>query len=248
MSATSVPQLFETQNAQEKEENSFPAPSPHISSGLKELDQLLQGGIPRGKITEFTGSVSSGKTSLVFSILERITHQEEWAAYIDTFDSLDPTSARRAGINLDYLLWIRCRRLTENRLSPLEKALKVADLLSQAGGFGSIVLDIDGLNRQLIPLHAWFRLQRTIKGTPTGILVVSQHKSTGSAASMLFSVERGKSRWNRRQLSASEFECRVTQQTPSSPRKIENRFAGIESSAHLLKGKTHGSITIHYRF
>ena len=203
-----------------------------LSTGIGDLDQLLQGGIPRGRITEIMGSYSSGRTALLFSVLAQCTERAEITAYIDITDSLDPKSARKSGVDLDRLLWIRCRD-TENGLDPLQKALKAADILCQAGGFGVIAFDIVNLKSARISLNSWFRLQRLVKGTPTVLLVVSEKKITGSASSLVLSLERNRSYWT------SGKRSRVMQKPC---------FQGIESEAHLLKGGGHGSITLHCRF
>jgi len=92
--------------------SALPAPPaksyPPASTGLAALDALLDGGIPRGQITELVGQASSGRTSVAFAILAEATKQGEVAAYIDATDSLDPRSAQRAGIALERLLWVRC--------------------------------------------------------------------------------------------------------------------------------------------
>ena len=44
-----------------------------LPTGTPELDALLGGGIPRGRITEITGTSTTGRTSLALSILARAT-------------------------------------------------------------------------------------------------------------------------------------------------------------------------------
>jgi len=85
-----------------------PKPCPPVGTGFAGLDDLLGGGIPRGQITELTGSASSGCTSLVLSILAESTMRGEVTAYIDATDCFDPPSGEKAGIVLERLLWVRC--------------------------------------------------------------------------------------------------------------------------------------------
>ena len=203
-----------------------------LSTGIGNLDQLLEGGIPRGRITEIIGTYSSGRTALLFSVLAQCTEQAEIAAYIDITDSLDPESIRKAGVDLNRLLWVRCTQDMENGLDPLQKALKASDILCQAGGFGAIVLDAVRFENSRVSLNVWFRLQRIVKGTPTVFVVISGKKITGSASSLVLSLERNRSCWT----------------SGRRPRVMQKPcFQGIESEAHLLKGG-HGSITLHCRF
>lgn len=206
----------------------------HLPTGIKEVDQFLKGGIPRGKITEIVGSDSSGKTSLGLSILAQSTARGEITAYIDAFDSLDPKYAQKVGIDLRNFLWIRCASNTNNHLDPLSKALRASDILCQAGGFGVITIDIaNHLKDSKIPLNPWFRLQRAIRGTPTVFMVITSRKTTGSASSLVLSLERNKSFW-----------------IPGKRSQFVRKpyFQGIESETYLLRGKSHGSVTVHCRF
>ena len=77
-------------------------------SGVAELDAVLGGGFPRGSLVELFGPASSGRTSLVFSVLAQATERQEACAFVDVSDSLDPVSLAAAGVELPRLLWIRC--------------------------------------------------------------------------------------------------------------------------------------------
>jgi len=253
-----------------------------FSTGMEELNQLLGGGIPRGKLTEISGEISSGKTGLLFSILAQVTGSGEIAAYVDAFDALDPEYAQNAGVDLDSLLWVRCRRDRNHSARSYERALKAADVLVQGGGIGAVVLDMEifplfcDARAVKVPLHGWFRLQRAVKGTPTILVVLSRSKIAGSAASLALSIERNRSVWTPGHSRSPNVPCRVarsgrsplfalqqrspvTGQNPphlSNGRwppthrgvKVESQFKGIESSAHLLRGNAHGTVTVHCRF
>jgi recombination protein RecA len=78
------------------------------SSGIAELDAVLEGGFPRGSIVELCGSPSSGRTSLALSLLAQATGRQEACAFVDVSDCLDPYSLAAAGVDLARLLWIRC--------------------------------------------------------------------------------------------------------------------------------------------
>ena len=81
---------------------------PHAATGISSLDEFLGGGLPLGAITEIIGNECSGRTTLAFSLLAQFTCQGKVCAWIDVSDTLHPTSAASAGINLKQLLWIRC--------------------------------------------------------------------------------------------------------------------------------------------
>jgi recombination protein RecA len=147
--------------------------------------QLLQD-FPRGRISEISGPRSSGRTTLLHSLLAASTERGECAALLDTSDAFDPCSAAAAGVRLEKLLWIRCH-------SNAEHALRAADLLIQAGGFGVVALDLveaspSGLSR--IPPTAWFRFRRSIEPTPTILLVLAERFLTKSCAAKRVTLDR----------------------------------------------------------
>jgi hypothetical protein len=78
-----------------------------VSCGIDAVDALT-GGLPRGALTEICGQPSSGRTSLLLSVLAETTQRQETCALVDTGDSFDPHSAVSAGVELERLLWVRC--------------------------------------------------------------------------------------------------------------------------------------------
>jgi recombination protein RecA len=157
-----------------------PRPAPEtLPAGIPEF-----GEIPRGSLTEIHGPASSGRTSMAV------------CALIDTADSFDPAGAAHAGVRLDRLLWVRCG-------GDAERALKVADLLIQAGGFGLILFDLgDTPLRQArrISLTSWFRLRRAVENTPSAIVVIAQEPLAKTCASLVVEMHRGDSDWSGRLL------------------------------------------------
>src|SRR5271156_1489189 len=81
-----------------------------LPTGIAEVDALLEGGLPLGGLTEITGPVCSGRSTLVASILAEATRHGASCAYVDAADAFDPLSAAAIGINLKHLLWIRAGR------------------------------------------------------------------------------------------------------------------------------------------
>src|SRR5512135_582777 len=78
-----------------------------VPTGIAVLDARLRGGIPRGQISEIVGPRSSGRASLLCSMLAGTTGRGEMAALVDTLDMFDAASAADCGIELGRLLWIR---------------------------------------------------------------------------------------------------------------------------------------------
>ena len=162
----------------------------HVPTGIGPLDALT-GGLPRGAITEFFGPPSSGRTSAMISILAEATGWDEVCALIDGHDAFDPKSAAVAGVELNRLLWVRCRKL--------EQVLKTTDLLLQGGGFGRVVMDLTDLplpEVRSIPLASWFRFQRTIERTPTVLVVISPESVVKSAAALVLRMEMRDTEWS----------------------------------------------------
>ena len=88
-----------------------PAPRilrPVASTGIPALDELLEGGLPLGAITEMMGPECSGRTSLALSFVSQMTQTGKVCAWIDVSNALDPESAVATGVDLSRLLWVRC--------------------------------------------------------------------------------------------------------------------------------------------
>lgn len=81
---------------------------PFVATGIGELDGLIQGGFPVGAVTELVGGECSGRTSMAFSFLSRITSSGKVCAWIDASNSFNPSSAASVGVDLKRLLWVRC--------------------------------------------------------------------------------------------------------------------------------------------
>lgn len=78
--------------------------------GFDQLDALLQGGFPIGGMSELVGPASSGRTTVAVSLLAHLMQKECTAAWVDADDTFDPLSAATNGVDLQRLLWVRCRK------------------------------------------------------------------------------------------------------------------------------------------
>ena len=162
-----------------------------LSTGIPEID-ALSGGLPRGAITEIYGPASSGRTSLMFSMLTYAAAHEETCALVDTNDVFAPAAAAAAGIDFDRLLWVRCA-------GNLEHAFKATDLLLHAGGFGLVILDLGdvaGKDARRVISSWWYRFRHTVEDRPTVIAVISEVACTRSCATLTLELK-GTAEWSR---------------------------------------------------
>lgn len=104
-----------------------------IATGFAALDVVLDGGLPRGRLSELVGTGSAGLTSIVHRLLGRVIEQGQLAAWIDAPDAFDPASAIVAGMDLERLLWVRP--------PDLATAFSAAEALLGMGGFPLVLLD-----------------------------------------------------------------------------------------------------------
>jgi len=156
-----------------------------IPTGIPAIDSLCSGGIPRGALTEIYGPPSSGRTSLLMALMAQVTANEEYVAVIDTSDAFNPASAVEAGVQLSRLLWIRCGGNAEH-------ALKAADLIVQAGGFGMIAMDLADTppsTAARISLASWFRLRHAVERTPAALVVLAQSLNARSCSSLQLEMQ-----------------------------------------------------------
>jgi hypothetical protein len=78
--------------------------------------------------------------------------------------------------------------------SRISQALRVTDLLLQAGGFGAIVLDMGGIAPEFVssvPLATWFRYRAAAERTQASILLLTQHASAKSSAALVLRMLSG---------------------------------------------------------
>jgi hypothetical protein len=166
-----------------------PAPET-VRTGVSELDAMT-GGLPRGCLTEIFGPTSSGRSSLLASILAAATERQEVCALVDAEDSFDPLSAELAGVHLERLLWVRCGHNAEH-------ALKTADLLIQGGGFGLVAMDLGDTPPAIarrVSLTSWFRLRRAVENTPTVLVTVARQSNAKTCAFLMLECARERASW-----------------------------------------------------
>jgi recombination protein RecA len=105
-----------------------------ISSGSVSVDSALGvGGLPRGRIVEIFGPESSGKTTLALHVIAEAQAAGGSAAFIDAEHALDPTYARRLGVDIDNLL--------VSQPDCGEQALEITNALVTSGAIDVLVVD-----------------------------------------------------------------------------------------------------------
>ncbi len=181
-----------------------------VPSGIPALE------FPRGCLTEIVGPASSGRTTLLFSLLAQAAARQEICAFIDAADSFSPHSAAAAGVDLARLLWVRCGHNAEH-------ALKAADLLIQGGGFGLVVMDLGdtpAASARRISLTSWFRLRRAVEHTPTVLVTLARESNARTCASLVVECTRRADTWSgapgvSRLLRSSQVNAQSTQRRKS---------------------------------
>jgi len=105
-----------------------------VSTGSLSLDIALGiGGLPRGRVIEVYGPESSGKTTLTLHVIAEVQKLGGTAAFIDAEHALDPTYAKKLGVNTDELLI--------SQPDTGEQALEITDMLVRSGSVDVVVID-----------------------------------------------------------------------------------------------------------
>jgi hypothetical protein len=168
-----------------------------LSTDIYALDNRT-GGIPKSGLTQICAPVgiSSGRTTLLLSLMREVTNREEFCALVDASDCFDPASAEAAGVDMSRLLWVRCQSKRGMRL--LEQAFKAADIIVQNGGFGLIAVDLGNIEERLlrkVPLSTWFRFARVVEKMPTALVFLLSHPAAQSCSALTLHLSSNCARW-----------------------------------------------------
>jgi hypothetical protein len=175
-----------------------------VSTGHARADQCLEGGWPRGHLSELCGPMSAGRTTLMVGTLAAVTGAGELAALVDATDRFDPVPAAARGVVLPRLLWVRGhvgegRTLAHVRgTTPLTQAIRAFDLILRAGGFAAVVLDLSGVPARALrslPFTTWLRLGRSVEGSRTAAVLVVETPSARSAGGVSLALQPAPARW-----------------------------------------------------
>lgn len=198
-------------------------------TGLDAFDQALGGGWRRGELSELTGPKSSGRTSLLLATLAAATARGEVVSVVDSLDRFDPAVAAAVGVDIMRVLWVRGSSVATEGLSLklrdrpffadalVRRALRAADLIIRAGGFGIVALDLADLPAPLlrrVPSTSWLRMAHANEGRDTVCLLLADQplaRSPRGVSVRLSAVPRwsGESVQSRR-LDGLDIDVRVT--------------------------------------
>jgi hypothetical protein len=207
-----------------------------LSSGLAPLDALIDGGIPRGRISEITGRAGSGKTSIAASFAAFATRRGEVAAWLDASGSFDPESMAVAGVELRRMLWASMTTASRMmRATPLHARfaagplarrqsaiVKAAELVLEAGGFGLVVVDFGEAPRTLAHASA-LRIARAAERSGAAVIAIAPWRMCGTFAAL--------------SLTASRAEASFSRLAPGSP----VMFDGLAVDATVARNKMGGT-------
>jgi recombination protein RecA len=105
-----------------------------IPTGAVSLDAALGvGGFPRGRVVEIFGPEAGGKTTLALHVIAEAQKLGGQAAFIDAEHALDPSYARKLGVDVDNLL--------VSQPDNGEQALEIAETLIRSGAVDVVVVD-----------------------------------------------------------------------------------------------------------
>ncbi len=105
-----------------------------IPTGAVSLDYALgTGGFPRGRIVEIYGPESSGKTTLALQAVASAQRAGGMAAFVDVEHALDPSYAKRLGVDVDNLL--------VSQPDYAEQALEITSALVSSNAIDVLILD-----------------------------------------------------------------------------------------------------------
>ena len=114
--------------------NARAVPIEGIPTGSLSLDLALGGnGVPRGRVVEIFGPESSGKTTLALHIVAQAQRNGGIAAFIDAEHALDPSWAKKLGVELETLL--------VSQPTSGEEAMHIAEMLIKSNAVDAIVID-----------------------------------------------------------------------------------------------------------
>lgn len=166
-------------------------PIPRLQLRLGTLDVVLGGGLPRGQLSEIFGPSSCGKTALLYALLAAAISRGEVIALVDLADAFSPPAAAAAGIDLTRTLWVRPTSIRD--------ALRCAELLLEANGFGAVALDLGTATRGTrLGMGAWPRLARATQRSETAVVVLADEHVAGTFAAIGLSLRPLQQHWSQR--------------------------------------------------
>jgi len=109
-----------------------------LSTGIPQVDQIMDGGVPRGKFTVFTGKAGSGKSTMAMQVMAQHLEKDPDAVWVwvDSENSWDGSWAETMGVDESRVIWIQS--------SIMEDCLQQMIDLAKSGDISGCVLDSIG--------------------------------------------------------------------------------------------------------
>jgi len=151
-------------------------------TGLRDLDALLCGGLPRGTLSEISGDTSSGKTALTLSIAATFTAAGQLVAYLNARSQLYPPTAAALGVDLSHLLLV-----SFERANTLDVDLaRATEILIRARHIPLIIIDLP--DPRLLSAKRIARLRQTANAVGASILALCDDQGSVNGASVRIQV------------------------------------------------------------
>jgi hypothetical protein len=175
-----------------------------LGSGLDALDAIIDGGILRGRISEFVGPVGSGRTTIAARFISAATSAGEVVAWIENSRGFDPADIAAGCANLDRVLWASVdehRKLAFDHSGRVRRyrfssVFKAAEMVLKAGGFGLVVIDI-GASAAPMPQSIALRLAREAERSSAAVIVLAPYRICGTFAALSLKLARVKASFTR---------------------------------------------------
>ncbi|HVN27252.1 MAG TPA: hypothetical protein VMT64_02130, partial [Candidatus Binataceae bacterium] len=176
-----------------------------IASGIAPLDALI-GGLPRGRISEVIGPVSSGKTTIAAAFASAASRRGEVIGWVDVPGAFDPRSLEVAGVDPARILWVSFDKKASSRTFMNKERerrieLKAAELLLEAGGFGLVIIDF-GAMRYPLSQSASIRLAHAAERSGVAVLALATSRVCGTFAALTLSMSKHRASFTRMSLDA----------------------------------------------
>lgn len=202
-----------------------------LTTTVPVLDTLLDGGLPRGAITELAGRATSGMTSLAYATMGAAQAAGEMVAYLDIARTFDPFAAEALGVTLKSLLVVVPDHLTF--------AMAILDDLTREGASGLVVINhtaaiVGGWQGPQILHRALGRLSMSLRHSPSTVLFLSPTLHTPTTATSL----------------TQSAAVRLRTQGKTWSRDQYGELVGYQTEVLVIKAKQHAgkSTTIAFSF
>ncbi len=158
--------------------------APRQPSGLPEVDRMLGGGWPKGRVSTLTAPEGAGATTLLACSLGQTTATGALGAWVLSDapgTSLSAPALIEAGIDLSRLLTVH---------APPREALWAAQLLVRTGALGLVVVEVGEGSKQAEEASAMRRLIDAARAAPGTAVVVLSRGACPLGATLRVRLER----------------------------------------------------------